>query len=145
MAPPRGNRPTPSPIGRAIARFRNARGWSQERLAEIAGISRVTIARLETGARQDGTPETLRAVARALEVPLSAVMGEEVGVQKIDDLLKQFRSSAWSQTMRPPPSDGELESIRDLGDAVWTKMPASDEAIYHLILALRSGKNSPNT
>lgn len=131
-------RTLPSAIGRAIARLRTSKGWSQERLASEAGLGRVTIARLETGARQTGTPETLRAIARALDVPLAAVMGEPAGSQSIQALVERFRLSPWAQTMKPPPTEAEIEQVLAMGDAVWTRMPATEEAVYHLILALRA-------
>ena len=32
-----------------LAEFRKAKGWSQEKLAEMAGITRVTISNIERG------------------------------------------------------------------------------------------------
>lgn len=134
----------PSETGARIVRLRTARGWTQEELADHAGVSRVTIARLETGARQQGTPDTLRSLAQALDVPLAALMEEESGTQSVKALVDEFRQSAWAATMRPPPSEDELRAILELGGdrALWTKVPATSEAIYHLIRAFRSEPNS---
>lgn len=141
-SPKKPPRPAPSAIGRAIARLRHAKGWSQEKLAEEAGIGRVTIARLESGARQTGSPDTLRAIATALEVPIAAVMGEAVGVEGIGHLIEQFKQSPWALTMKPPPTEEDYARLRSLGDAVWTRMPPTPEAVYHVILALRATDNS---
>ncbi|TNC47365.1 helix-turn-helix domain-containing protein [Mumia zhuanghuii] len=51
-----------------IKDLRTARGWSQERLAEVSGVAVRTIQRLEAG--NDASLETLSMVANALEVPV---------------------------------------------------------------------------
>lgn len=56
---------------------RDLRGLTQATLAEKAGVSRVTVAEIETG-RKQGSIATLRALARALDVTL-------------DDLTEQLR------------------------------------------------------
>jgi transcriptional regulator with XRE-family HTH domain len=57
-------------MARRIQRTRGARGWSQQRLALKAGISREYLARLETG-RQDPRVSVLLKIARALKVKVS--------------------------------------------------------------------------
>ena len=56
-----------------IRELRNKRGWSQEMLAERAGLSRTYLARLET-ARQDPTLSTLEKIAKALRVKVSVLV-----------------------------------------------------------------------
>ncbi len=55
---------------------RKSKGWSQETLAEKAGMDRVYYIRLEKG---HTTPriDTLRKIAKALEVPLSSLIPED--------------------------------------------------------------------
>jgi len=48
-----------------VRMLRDVRGWTQETLAELAGVSVRTIQRVEDG--QGGGADTLRAVARAVE------------------------------------------------------------------------------
>ena len=55
-----------------LAEVRKDKGISQERLSELSGVSRVTIARFETG-RQSPTLETLDRMAQALGVPIDAI------------------------------------------------------------------------
>jgi transcriptional regulator with XRE-family HTH domain len=62
-------------FGRRIRQLRNARGWSQERLAERASLDRSYIAGIEVGARNP----SLKAVARladALDVRLPELFQE---------------------------------------------------------------------
>jgi transcriptional regulator with XRE-family HTH domain len=58
---------TPSELGEMIAVQRKDRGWTQETLAEIAGITVRTLQRVETG--QSSSVDTRRALARAFEWP----------------------------------------------------------------------------
>ncbi len=56
---------TPDEIGRVVRAFRDEFGWSQETLAELAGITSRTVQRLEAG--QPSNLDTRRAVARAFD------------------------------------------------------------------------------
>ena len=53
----------------ALRVYRDLRGLTQTALAEKAGVSRVTVAEIETG-RKQGSVATLRALADALEVSM---------------------------------------------------------------------------
>lgn len=55
-------------VAEAIREARRQRGWSQETLAEHAGLSRPTIARVEAG--NDISTATLAKVAEALGLTL---------------------------------------------------------------------------
>ena len=59
-----------------IRELRQARGWNQTDLAARAGLRQGTIANLETGARDNPTQDTLDKLARALDVPVSELLGE---------------------------------------------------------------------
>jgi len=56
-----------------LKQFRVNRGMTQEALAEKAGISRVYVARLETG-KQDPTLTTLMKLANALKVKVAELL-----------------------------------------------------------------------
>ncbi|WP_341991852.1 helix-turn-helix transcriptional regulator [Azorhizobium sp. AG788] len=59
--------PTKAELAIIVQMLRSSRGWTQETLAEIAGLSVRTVQRIEDG--QGGSADTLRAVARAVEAP----------------------------------------------------------------------------
>lgn len=59
-----------------IQKLRLQRGWSQEQLAELSGVSVRTIQRLEGG--KPASPETLKAVASVLEVDFSRLKEPEM-------------------------------------------------------------------
>ena len=52
-------------LGAQVRRLRTERGWTQEELSRYSGVSRPTIARLETG--EVVTTKTLQALCRALD------------------------------------------------------------------------------
>ena len=54
-------------LGKNIAKYRNAKGWSQEKLAEIVDLSREYVTRVEKG-QKNISLKKLFAIADALEV-----------------------------------------------------------------------------
>jgi transcriptional regulator with XRE-family HTH domain len=54
-----------------VQKLRVQRGWSQEQLAELTGLSTRTIQRIERG--QKASAESLKAIAAVFEVDLSAL------------------------------------------------------------------------
>jgi len=58
------------PLGAHLRAARIRRGWRQVDLASVAGVSRTTVARIETGRVEELTVKTLRKVGGALEVSL---------------------------------------------------------------------------
>jgi transcriptional regulator with XRE-family HTH domain len=60
----------------AIRRLRTEAGMSQEHLARRVGVTTHTIWTIENNPRANPRLETLRAIARALGVPLSKVVDD---------------------------------------------------------------------
>ena len=63
-----------------LARLRKVKGVSQERLSKLSGVSRVTIARIETG-KSSPNLKTLELLANALKVPVIDIVE---GVMNVD-------------------------------------------------------------
>lgn len=59
-----------------IKRFRKEMNLSQEQLAQKAGITFSTLAKLESGINQNPTVKTLQQIAKALDVSLDELMKE---------------------------------------------------------------------
>lgn len=57
-----------SPISLRVREFRQAKGWSQAELAELAGIRRATLSAIESEQTKGIDFETLERLAEALEV-----------------------------------------------------------------------------
>lgn len=51
-----------------IKKLREAKGLSQEKLARLADVANNTLIKMETGENKNPTLETLKKVAKALEV-----------------------------------------------------------------------------
>lgn len=56
-----------------LKQFREEKGWSQTKLSEESGVSRVTINSLENGKVQVAKTDTLTKIADALEHTVSEV------------------------------------------------------------------------
>lgn len=57
-----------------LKQLRESRGWTQEQLAEIAGLNARTVQRIEAGG--NASPETGMALASALDCPLPELSGQ---------------------------------------------------------------------
>ena len=57
-----------TPIRLRVRELRDVRGWSQDHLAELAGVRQATISKLESGDVTSVRLETLERVANALGV-----------------------------------------------------------------------------
>ena len=60
-------------FGQHLRQLREARGWSQQALADVADVSKPTIYRIET-ARYSATLDILVSLAQALEIPLAELV-----------------------------------------------------------------------
>jgi transcriptional regulator with XRE-family HTH domain len=63
-------------LGRRVRALRNAKGWSQERLAEHANLDRSYIAGIETGSRNPSL-KALELLAKGLQVGIVALFKED--------------------------------------------------------------------
>ena len=62
----------PGPFGTQLKSLREAAGFTQEKLATIAGLSVHAVSALERGHRRRPHPETVRSLATALDLPSPA-------------------------------------------------------------------------
>ncbi len=85
-------------IGQKIRKFRKARGFSQERLAEQAGISITHMSHIETGNTKLSLP-VFAALAQALEVPADDLLCEEASSRKasLDEIAEVLESCTTPQ------------------------------------------------
>lgn len=82
-------------LRRAIVAARKARGWSQDQLAQAAGMSRPALSDLETGETSDPRSATVQRVAKALgwtDDQLAAILrGETPGPEVSPSALATAR------------------------------------------------------
>lgn len=58
-----------------LKKLRNKKGWTQEKLAREAGISYITLVKIERGNIENPKLQTLVKLARALDVSLDKLVG----------------------------------------------------------------------
>ncbi|HET6633716.1 MAG TPA: helix-turn-helix transcriptional regulator [Streptomyces sp.] len=120
-------------IGDRIASLREFRDLTQEELAHRAGVHVDTIRKLEQGVRQSARINTLRALARALDVQLERLLGQATVTPKLVDDgggLLALRDAIQdvgalpgvlsSDDLEDPPSETAwLNSVRAAGTMYW--------------------------
>lgn len=87
--------------GAALARLRHERGWTQEMLAEQAGVSAVTVSKLEQSARRSARISTLSALAHALEVPVGVLLSNTVADEQVAAPARPAHRVSEAEQSRP--------------------------------------------
>ncbi|MGW2261461.1 helix-turn-helix domain-containing protein [Streptomyces sp. NPDC001780] len=108
-------------IGDRIRSLREFRDVTQEELAERAGVHVDTIRKLEQNVRQSARINTLRALARALDVQLERLLGQPTVTQELseDGGLLALRDAIQDITALPGVLSGN--DLEDPPDAdAWT-------------------------
>lgn len=67
-------------IGERVRKYRRQKGWSQEQLGAMVGFSQSKISKIENG--NCDSLSDLRLIAKALEVPIEELVGDEHGDEK---------------------------------------------------------------
>ena len=91
-------------IGKRIAELRRERGLNQEQLAELALLSRVTIAKYESGRVEPGA-QALSRIADALEVTTDTILGRSEEAQEIPEQPSTSEARAVSFGMDKLPKE----------------------------------------
>ena len=65
-------------VAHRVRRLREARGWTQARLAQEAGLAQAQVSRIESGENAPGLPVAVR-LASALGVDLNTLAGYRAG------------------------------------------------------------------
>lgn len=114
---------------------RNKKDWSQRDLASAADVSNAEISRIESGKRKSPNPAVLRAIAKALGVPVDQIYEEAGIIEKGQKFVVKYLeehgdtpiselSAASSQRMMPTDlSDDELTEVLKYIDFLRSKRP----------------------
>ena len=62
-------------LAKNIERLRKAKGLSQEKLARLADVANNTLIKMESGENKNPTLDTLKKVAKALDVSVDDLIG----------------------------------------------------------------------
>jgi len=102
-------------IGERIRELREAKGWTQDDLAEAAGIHRVTIAKYEAG-KVEPKSTSLSRLAAALEVDAGFLLGEVDEMTDKDKELWELREKVRRDPERhylfSIASDASIDDVR---------------------------------
>ena len=66
------------PLARNLKKLREKKGLSQDRLAKLADVANNTIIKIEQGENINPTLDTLKKIAKALEVSLDELTGYQL-------------------------------------------------------------------
>jgi transcriptional regulator with XRE-family HTH domain len=101
-------------VGNRIREFRTSKGLTLARLAEVSGLSTCLISQVERNIT-DPSLETLRLIARALDVPLINLFREEedtsVSVVRAEHRMLVSSPHAQVTYARVSPGSGRLEML----------------------------------
>ncbi len=103
---------------------------SQGELAARAGLSRGTIAKLELGTYRSPDLSTVEAIARALEVPLEALLTPHATTD-VAPYIEAFLTSPWAEALAP--TDEEREWLGSLPEMIWAGSNPTAETIALLL------------
>ena len=106
-------------IGGRIAEIRRMRGMSQETLAELSLLSRITIARYESGTIEPGA-KALGRIADALEVTTDTLLGRSTEMHDIGSQPKTIEARILASGVDKLPKD-EREKALNIMRAVYTQ------------------------
>jgi len=62
------------PLGQNLKKLREKKGLSQDRLAKLADVANNTIIKIEQGENENPTLETLKKIAKALEISVDELI-----------------------------------------------------------------------
>jgi transcriptional regulator with XRE-family HTH domain len=127
----------PGPLGENVLRIRKDRGWSQDELGKLAGLSRSTIAAIELGKYKQQDTATLDRLASALGITIDQLRAPHGERTSIAPILERFRISPWFAAIQPTHS--EMVWVESLGELVYYGQEPTPETIARLI-AFRRGK-----
>ncbi len=64
-------------IAQNIKKYRKKKGVSQDKLSKLAGVTYNTIIKIESGATTNPRVETLRLIAKALDVTVDSLLNQK--------------------------------------------------------------------
>ena len=111
-SPARRGRASETLVDRArLAQLRHDHGWTQELLAGHAGVSTQLVKKLEQGVKRSARLSTLGALARALNIPVSALLSDGPAGEPAAALA---RSAERTRELVPAREPGQPTLLRTL-------------------------------
>jgi len=104
-------------LGKAIQMCRKQRGYTQSKLAELAGITKTYLSAVERGKRQPNY-ETVNTVANAMGIPLSIIVFLSASDNELKPLGSELNEKLARVTLQlieatnEPQADDDCSHIR---------------------------------
>ena len=127
----------PTPFGLHLRETRDRKKIGQEKLAKLAGVSRPTIANIESGKNATVQVGTAMKLAKALEVSVDYLAG--AGVDFAVEIVDRYMASQYARDDAPTP-DEELW-LRSRSVTLWIGSKPTDKSISLILQAYRSAKD----
>lgn len=115
--------------GRRLLAARKRAGLGQKELAKAAGISHMTVLRIENAKQEGVNYDTLQRLARVLGVQVSDLEPEAEGLA--GPLIDEYLTSGIGQYDKP--TDEEITWLRTQAAAFWDGMKPSVGALHEMI------------
>ena len=122
-------------LARNLRQRREDAGLSQEKLAELAGVSRPTIANIELG-KYFPRWGTMMRIAQALKCAPEDLSGN--GRNPPIDHVERFLLSDWARVIKPEAD--EVKWLKSLPVISWLGGEPTDETFARLLEGLRARK-----
>ncbi|HEY2763563.1 MAG TPA: helix-turn-helix transcriptional regulator [Pseudonocardiaceae bacterium] len=110
------------PLGENLARIRAARGFTQDELAKVSGVSVDTVSRLERGAHATARRSTVQALALALGVDPARLLGlappeqDTTGAEQLRRAVRALDLPDFAETAEVLP----LPELHDAASGAWS-------------------------
>ncbi len=143
----------PSQLGARMRAARKAARLSQHQLGEEVGLDQAFISRLETGVAE-GTPAQMMAIARALGVSVSGLMGVEPVLEPVRPRAVRSRKDVLDDPgapagLRALAEDRALTTSLRVGELEWRALasielpaPATKEGYVAVLMAVRGASGA---
>lgn len=120
-----------------VRRARRMVGMSQRELAQRSGVSRTTIATIESGQHTDVKLATVRRLAAAMSISVGQLTsGTRLSRQQA--CVERFIKSHW--TAAKPVSQQEISWLRGLPEIPWIGGEPTDETFFWILEGFRRRK-----
>lgn len=111
----------PSSVGQLLRHFRGRSGWTQEQLAEQAGLPRDTICKIEQGARSAPRCHTIHKLAVALSLSPDECAALELAAHQASPAVTRLLRQQQTRDPHAAYVTAVIKGIAEFGHALETE------------------------